>query len=75
MLDVSFEIRKIRENLRKEVKYLESNIIINILRNEARQIRNSSTCELIALLTQSLKFRYTDLCFKQFLMSMQRGLR
>ena len=36
LLDVSFEIRKIRENLRKEVKYLESNIIINILRNEAR---------------------------------------
>ena len=36
LLDVSFEIRKIRENLREEVEYLVSNIIINILRNEAR---------------------------------------
>ena len=35
LLDVSFEIRKIRENLREEVEYLVSNIIINILRNEA----------------------------------------
>ena len=35
-LDVSFEIRKIRENLREEVEYLVSNIIINILRNDAR---------------------------------------
>lgn len=32
LLDVSFEIRKIRENLREEVEYLVSNIIINILR-------------------------------------------
>ena len=36
LLGVSFEIRKIRENLREEVEYLVSNIIINILRNEAR---------------------------------------
>ena len=36
LLDVSFEIRKIRENLREEVEYLVSNIITNILRNEAR---------------------------------------
>ena len=36
LLDVSFEIRKIRENLREEVEYLVSNIIINILRNDAR---------------------------------------
>ena len=35
LLDVSFEIRKIRESLREEVEYLVSNIIINILRNEA----------------------------------------
>ena len=36
LLDVSFEIRKIRENLREEVEYLVSNIITNILRHEAR---------------------------------------
>ena len=36
LLGVSFEIRKIRENLREEVEYLVSNIIINILRNDAR---------------------------------------